>query len=219
MRGGVRPAGRHPSHVASIDHHTEAGDPDGPDGYYAGGYYRWPSLHGNRLVFVCEDDLYAVDDVVNGGRPTRLTDAPGPVRRPVISPDGEKVAFVVEEEGGVQEVYVASIEGGPIRQITHHGAAFARVACWSPDGTRVFFVSSFGQPFTDQDELWHVPASGVGRENDRLRNDRAEPSRARVLGIGGDEGRCAMNVASTRRRGRRSHRSFNRRAVSCRVVT
>ena len=54
----------------------------------ARGYFRWPTLHGDTLAFVCEDDLYAVS--ASGGVPRRLTDAPGLVRRPRVSPDGEE---------------------------------------------------------------------------------------------------------------------------------
>ena len=50
------------------------------------GYYRWPALHGDVLVFVCEDDLWRCD--VAGGVATRITDAPGPVLAPLVSRDG-----------------------------------------------------------------------------------------------------------------------------------
>jgi len=71
------------------------------------GYYRWPALHADVLVFVCEDDLYSVP--VAGGRPHRLTDAPGNVRRPVISPDGTSVAFTVQEDGCQAGAYTRSL--------------------------------------------------------------------------------------------------------------
>ena len=118
-----------------------------------GGYFRWPSLHGDTLLFVCEDDLYAVS--LSGGVPRRITDAPGPVRRPIISPDGTTVAFTVVEEE-CQEIYACSVRGGPLSQITFQGAEFARAAAWAPDGSALFFVSSAGQPFPDVDELWYA---------------------------------------------------------------
>jgi tricorn protease len=130
---------------------------DKPQAPPQGGYYRWPALHGSTLAFVCEDDLYSVP--LEGGRPHRLTDAPGPVRRPVFSPDGSRVAFTVQEEG-CQELYTVSVEGGPLTQVTFAGADFVRVASWSPDGAALFFTSSLGQPFTDMDELWYVSAAG-----------------------------------------------------------
>ena len=132
-----------------------------------GGYFRWPSLHGDTLLFVCEDDLYAVS--LSGGVPRRITDAPGPVRRPIISPDGTTVAFTVVEEE-CQEIYACSVRGGPLSQITFQGAEFARAAAWAPDGSALFFVSSAGQPFPDVDELWYAAldfdGDGVAKAND-----------------------------------------------------
>ena len=59
----------------STPHHAAAASTDG--------YYRYPALHGDTLLFVCEDDIYGVHATL-GGRAHRVTDAPGPVRRPVI---------------------------------------------------------------------------------------------------------------------------------------
>ena len=56
-------------------HHAAAASTDG--------YYRYPALHGDTLLFVCEDDIYGVHATL-GGRAHRVTAAPGPVRRPVI---------------------------------------------------------------------------------------------------------------------------------------
>ena len=150
-----------------------------------GGYFRWPSLHGETLLFVCEDDLYAVP--LSGGVPRRITDAPGPVRRPIISPDGTTVAFTVVEEE-CQEIYACSVHGGPLSQITFQGADFARVAAWAPDGSALFFVSSAGQPFPDVDELWYAALERVGDDDDddsksksKSKSIRAgEPSRANL---------------------------------------
>ena len=86
---------------------------------------------------MCEEDVYAVS--LSGGNPRRITDAPGPVRRPIISPDGTTVAFTVVEEE-CQEIYACSVRGGPLSQITFQGAEFARAAAWAPDGSALFFI-------------------------------------------------------------------------------
>ena len=121
------------------------------------GYYRWPALHGDVLVFVCEDDLWRCD--VTGGVATRITDAPGPVLAPLVSRDGTRVAFTVQQDA-CQEIYVVSTRGGPVTQVTHAGAERTRAACWSADGTRLFFASTAGQSFVDAEELWRVDAAG-----------------------------------------------------------
>ena len=55
------------------------------------GYYRHPTVSGDTVVFVCEDDLWAVD--VAGGRARRLTANPGRITFPSFSPDGKSLLF------------------------------------------------------------------------------------------------------------------------------
>lgn len=117
------------------------------------GYYRWPVVRGKEVFFVCEDDVYAVS--VEGGIPRRLTQAPGACQRPVVSHDGSLVAFSCAEDGYV-EVYVVDARGGAMKQLTHMGATYARVCCFSEDGSKVFFASSGATAEPNGDELWMV---------------------------------------------------------------
>lgn len=118
------------------------------------GYYRWPVVRGTDVFFVCEDDIYAVSTSVNGA-PRRLTQAHGACERPVASAAGDKVAFTCIEDGYV-ELYVVDANGGPMKQLTHMGASYARACCFSPDGTRVYFSSSAAASEPTGDEIWVV---------------------------------------------------------------
>ncbi len=106
------------------------------------GYLRMPAVHGDTVVFVSEDDLWAVP--LTGGAARRLTAGKGEHSHPCISPDGTLVAFASHDEG-IPDVWVMPLEGGPARRMTWVGHG-CRPLGWSPDGTRLRFSTFLGQP-------------------------------------------------------------------------
>ncbi|GHO45682.1 S41 family peptidase [Ktedonospora formicarum] len=105
------------------------------------GYIRYPTIHGDSIVFVAEDDLWLVSS--KGGRAERLTAGQGRVSHPHFSPDGNWLAFVGREEGPA-EVYVMPALGGPARRLTFDGGSCI-VLGWTPDGSTILYASSTGQ--------------------------------------------------------------------------
>jgi tricorn protease len=99
------------------------------------GYYRFPTIHADTIVFVCEDDLWTVS--ASGGVPRRLTSNLGEVTRPALSPDGTQLAFVGRDEGQA-EIYLMPAPGGPARRLTYLGGSLCQTAGWTPDGKIVF---------------------------------------------------------------------------------
>src|SRR5512136_75227 len=95
------------------------------------GYYRFPTIQAESVVFVCEDDLWTVP--AGGGLARRLTSGLGAATRPCLSPDGKWLAFVGYEEGGA-EVYVMPAAGGPARRLTFMGGRVCQTAGWTADG-------------------------------------------------------------------------------------
>ncbi|MEW5958543.1 MAG: S41 family peptidase [Chloroflexota bacterium] len=122
----------------------------------ADGYFRYPTLHQNKVVFVAEDDLWEVP--ARGGVARRLTANLGMVSHPAWSPDGRWLAFVGREEGE-SEVYVMPATGGPARRLTYLGSDTS-VLGWTPDSQRIVFASNAGQPFRPLTPLYTVQTAG-----------------------------------------------------------
>ena len=99
------------------------------------GYYRYPAIHGNTVVFTAEGDLWRVP--TTGGLAQRLTSHPGQETNAAISPDGKWVAFSAQYEGPT-DVYVMPIDGGLPKRLTFVGDAHNYG--WTPDG-RVLFTT------------------------------------------------------------------------------
>jgi tricorn protease len=93
------------------------------------GYYRFPAIHGDTVIFTAEGDLWKVG--VGGGVAQRLTTHPGQETNPAISPDGASVAFSAQYEGPT-EVYVMPINGGLPTRLTYEGGR-ATVVGWTPE--------------------------------------------------------------------------------------
>ncbi len=120
------------------------------------GYYRHPTIHGDTIVFVSEDDLWAAG--VAGGEAHRLTANPGSQSFPRLSPDGRSLAFVSRDEG-VSDVFVMPAEGGRSRRLTFFGA-ITHVVGWRPSGSAVIVATDHKQPFAGWLHLWEVPLDG-----------------------------------------------------------
>jgi tricorn protease len=94
------------------------------------GYFRFPAITSDSIVFTAEGDLWRV--ALAGGVAQRLTTHAAEESRPAVSPDGKTLAYSAAYEGPT-EVYTMPLEGGaPVRR-TFEGAA-AQVVGWTPGG-------------------------------------------------------------------------------------
>lgn len=126
------------------------------------GYYRFPTLAANTVVFTAEGDLWKVP--VAGGLATRLTTHHGLESHAALSDDGQRVAFNANYEGP-REVYVMDVEGSRPERLTWGNGG--RVIGWTPDGWVLFSTAAYSglpdaqlvavDPATR--ELRHVPLS------------------------------------------------------------
>ena len=103
------------------------------------GYYRYPALHGNTLIFSAEGDIWAAD--ILGGMARRLTTHPGEETHPAISPDGQTLAFSATYEGPT-EVYTMPLNGGMPTRWTYE-ADSSIVVGFTPDGRLIYTTRAF----------------------------------------------------------------------------
>jgi tricorn protease len=128
---------------------------------------RWPSSdNARRIVYELNGELRVYDVttrqdgavpifVPNDGvamRPLRVS-AEKNVEGFELSPKGERALFVARGD-----VFTVPIEKGPTRNLTRSSSAHDKHARWSPDGTRIAFVSDRG----GEEQIWLVPQDGGG---------------------------------------------------------
>jgi len=118
------------------------------------GYYRFPTISNETIVFVCEDDLWTVP--INGGVARRLTSNLGATSSPQLSPNGELLAFAGREEGPT-EVYVMPALGGEAKRLTYQGSN-ASVVGWNADGNNILYSSGAGSAFGAW--IWSISHDG-----------------------------------------------------------
>ncbi len=120
-------------------------------------YLRQPTLHGERIVFVSDDDLWLSSTA--GGIAQRLTAGLSEPSTPCLSPDGRWLAYIGRDEQH-PEVHLMPADGGPTRRLTWLGPdTLARG--WTPQG-HILFVSTWGQPFFRNHQAYSLdPAGGM----------------------------------------------------------
>lgn len=121
------------------------------------GYYRTPTIAGDTIVFVCEDDLWSVS--TQGGIARRLTAGPGICTLPRLSPDGSQLAYVGRDEG-TPEVSLIPAVGGPPQRLTFLGSDALYLSGWARDGSAIFFTADAGAPFARETQAFRLAPDG-----------------------------------------------------------
>jgi tricorn protease len=147
-------------------------------------YLRFPTLRGDSIAFVCDDDLWQVS--ARGGTARRLTAGLSEPTTPCLSPDGKWLAFIGRDEQH-PEVYVMPAEGGPAKRLTWLGPD-TLVRGWTPQG-QILFVSTHGQPFFRYHRAYTIAPEGsapqmlaLGQVNHLAFGPMTSQGQARVIG-------------------------------------
>jgi tricorn protease len=110
------------------------------------GYYQYPDIHQNTIVFTAEGDIWKVS--INGGLAQRLTTHAEEEKHAVISPDGKTIAYSASYEGPT-EVYTIPIHGGFTKRCTF-GSDPSTAIGWTPDGKIIYTTSAYSKLHNQQ---------------------------------------------------------------------
>ena len=117
----------------------------------------WISLDvspdGQRIVFDLLGDLYTLP--IAGGKATRLTSGMAWDAMPRWSPDGRRVAYISDRDGG-DNLWMVNPDGGGARKITSEVDNAVSSPAWSPDGDYIV-VRRFGPYPSAENYLTNVP--------------------------------------------------------------
>jgi tricorn protease len=103
------------------------------------GYYRYPDVHENTVIFAAEGDLWTVP--LSGGLAQRLTTHQEDESFPRFSPDGKTVLYSASYEGPT-EIYTIPVTGGlPTRWTYESDHSIATT--WTPDGKIVYSTKAY----------------------------------------------------------------------------
>ena len=119
-------------------------------------YLRYPHVHGNKVTFVAENDVWVAP--LDGGRAWRISALQLPARNPRFSPDGSTIAWTVVQ-GGAPEVVAADTEGGGFRRLTFWGHQSTRVKGFTAAG-EVIATSAFRHEDSRLSWAYRVPLDG-----------------------------------------------------------
>lgn len=129
-------------------------------------FMQYPDIHGDRIVFSYENDLWTVS--AQGGTAQRITSFPGKETMARFSPDGQWIAFTASYEGS-SDAYLMPADGGEPKRLTYAPGG-AQVLGWTPDGARIV-IRSFMETYIYRDpNLYFVSRDGSAPE--RLPIDR-----------------------------------------------
>jgi tricorn protease len=104
------------------------------------GYYQYPDMHQNTIVFLAEGDIWKVS--IQGGLAQRLTTHAEEEQCPVISPDGKTLLYSASYEGP-REVYTMPLDGGiPTRWTYSEGSS---AVGWTPSGKIIYQTAEFSK--------------------------------------------------------------------------
>jgi Tol biopolymer transport system component len=125
-----------------------------------------------------------------------------------FSPDDRRLLFTSTGPGGM-EIHEMELQGGALRVLTGNPSTWDEHAHYSPDGSRIAWMSSEGlafktQPFTLEAEFWTMGADGSNKRRITHFHDRSSPEHLTGFAVAADlawrwDGRAFLGLVITGR--------------------
>ncbi len=148
---------------------------------------RWPSKGDNgQIVYELDGELWIYDTNVAGARPRKLditVPNDGLAMRPArvavgddiegfaLSPKGERALVVARGD-----VFTVPIEKGSPRNLTKSSSAHDRGATWTPDGSKIVFISDA----SGEEELYSIAQDGSGKMEQLTQSSQARKNQVSI---------------------------------------
>ena len=103
-----------------------------------------------------ESDICTIK--LDGSEQRRLTNSPGLDGMPAWSPEGKRIVFATDRDGGNWELYVMDSDGTHQRRLTNTLEENESVPAWSPNGQKIAYSTGISNP-----SIWVMDADGSDR--------------------------------------------------------
>ncbi|MFQ5631776.1 MAG: TolB family protein, partial [bacterium] len=116
------------------------------------------SPDGKEIVFDLLGDIYIMP--ITGGEAQALTEGPAWDVQPRFSPDGSKISFTSDRDGG-DNIWIMNRDGSEPKQISKEKFRLLNNAVWTPDGKYLIARKHFtSRRSLGAGEMWMYHVSG-----------------------------------------------------------
>lgn len=125
------------------------------------GYFRFPHIHGDRIVFAAGDQLWLIGRA--GGVAERLTDGAFQKLHPYFSPDGSEIAYTSTQSGRTEVHLIETSKPMTSRQISFSGAGLRTIG-WR--NAEILVTGNIDSPFPSAFSLHSIGRDGKAKALD-----------------------------------------------------